>query len=258
MSTIVRTDAVVLRSLNYSETSQIVTLFTRKRGVVSVIAKGARKMKSRFGASLQPTSYIQAVFYYKPTRGLQTLTETSHMERFPDVHRSLEKLVIGQRIVELVDALLQEEEHNPVVFNLTVGVLRTLNEADERLGNLLAYFRLQLASALGFAPAVRKADVQALTDEGGRLNLNTGAIHPPEAQLPQARGASRVALRAFAVIARADLRDVMRMQMAPRTQLAVDGLIEDYLRYHLEEAYPTRSDDVASQLSGAGLSHPRG
>jgi len=156
VSTIVRTEAVVLRTLNYGETSQIVTLFTRERGVVSVMAKGARTMKSRFGATLQPTSYIQTVFYYKPTRGLQTLTETSHVEVFHDVHRSLEKLVVGQRLIELVDSLLQGEEAIPDVFNLTVGVLRTLNETEERFGHLLAYFRLRLAAALGFAPAVRK------------------------------------------------------------------------------------------------------
>jgi len=98
----------------------------------------------------------------------------------------------------------------------------------------------------------------ALPEEGGRLHLNTGAILPPEATDGNTRGASRAALRAFAVMARADLRDVLRMQMDQATHLALDGLIEDYLRYHVEDAYPNRSDDVAAQLFDATLSHRTG
>ncbi|MEL7362835.1 MAG: recombination protein O N-terminal domain-containing protein, partial [Bacteroidota bacterium] len=47
---IVRTDAVVLRTLDYGETSQIVALFAREHGLLSVIAKGSRRPKSRFGS----------------------------------------------------------------------------------------------------------------------------------------------------------------------------------------------------------------
>ncbi len=250
MSTIIRTDAVVLRSLEYSETSKIVGLFTREKGKVSVMAKGARRMKSRFGSTLEPMSHIQTVFYYKPTRGLQTLTETSYVNRFGHLHESLEKLVAGQRIVELVDALLQDEERNPAAFNLTTGVLQALNETERSIGNLLAYFRLQFASTLGFSPAVRKADVTSLPEEGGVLALDSGAIHPAGTDVSPGRRASRSALRAFAVFARANLSDAMRMQMDRATQLAVDGLIEAYLRYQFEDAYPSRSEEVAAQLFG--------
>lgn len=68
---IIRTDAVVLRGMDYGETSRILTLFTRRHGIIGAIAKGVRRPGSRFGSTLQPLSVIQAVYYYKAERDLQ-------------------------------------------------------------------------------------------------------------------------------------------------------------------------------------------
>ena len=136
---IVRTEAVVLRRMDYGETSQIVTLFTREKGRLAVMAKGARLPKSRFGSSLQPMSYMQAVLYYKASRGLQTLTESAHVQHFARIGHSLEKLSVGQRVMELTYALLHEEEANPLVFNLLVETLYQLNRrrgAGDQLASL--------------------------------------------------------------------------------------------------------------------------
>ena len=92
---IIRTEAIVLRKMEYRETSQIVTLFTREKGKMAVLAKGARLLKSRFGSSLQPMSYTQVVFYHKPTRGLQTLSESAHVQPFHRISRDLEKSPSG-------------------------------------------------------------------------------------------------------------------------------------------------------------------
>lgn len=245
---ILRTEAVVLRTLNYGETSQIVTLFTREKGKLSVMAKGARALKSRFGSSLQPMSYVQAVFYYRPTRSLQTLSECSHLVPFTGIARSLEKITVGLQMVELVAALMQEEEQNPAVFNLLVEVLEALHRAEAREGNLLQYFRLRLASALGFAPRIRKDAVEAITEEGGTLALTTGAVTSARRTSETSRKASRTALRAFSIFARAELADVMRLEMNATTRREVSALVETYLRYHFKDSYPSRSSSVIGQL----------
>lgn len=245
---IIRTEAIVCRSMEYGETSQIVTLFTREKGKIAVIAKGARLPTSRFGSSLQPMSYTQVVFYYKPTRSLQTLTESAHVEPFHGIGRSLERMTIGQRMVELAYALLQEEETNERAFHLLVTVLRRLDDAERHLENLLPFFQLHFAGVLGFAPSVEKESVQHLPDEGGYLALDTGAVHLQEAATASSRRASRSALRAYAVLVRADLDTVMRMELDARTRREVYTLVEEYLRFHVQEAYPARSEHILSQL----------
>ena len=252
---IIRTEAVVLRSLEYGETSQIVTLLTRDMGKIGVMAKGARRTKSSFGSSLQPMSYTEVVFYYKPTRDLQILSESSHVESFHDLRRTLDTITIGLQIVELVDAMMEEEDPQPEVFGMTVGALRRLNRHDERAANLWPYAQLRLAELLGIAPSIDRANVEAVEDEG-LLSRADGGVYPDHASPEAPLRASRAALRAYAVFARADLDTVMRMELEPNVRREVETLVQDFLRYHVEEAYPDRSREVIAQLEQPASRNP--
>ena len=252
---IIRTEAVVLRSLDYGETSQIVTLFTREKGKLGVMAKGARRPKSSFGATLQPMAYTQVVFYYKPTRTLQTLSESSHVESFHSLRRDLKSITVGLRIVELVDALMEEEDAQPEVFALLVRTLRRLDIAETRVTNLWLYAQLRLAQMLGVAPAVERDRVEAVTGDEGLLSLADGGVYPDgtrDAAPAEPRRASRAALRAYAVCARADLDTVMRLEMTPAVRREVEALVRDFLRYQFDDAYPDRSRSVIAQIEQAG------
>ena len=245
---IIQSDAIVLRGMDYSETSRIVTLFTRKQGKVSVMAKGARRTKSSFGSTLQPMAYTQVVYYYKPTRTLQMLTESSHVTALHRLHRSLDKITIGLRVVELVDALMEDEDPQPDVFELLLQSLQALNDADERIGNVWPYMQLRMARILGVAPAIDRENVQAVGEDGGIFSLSNGGVYPKSARPSNARPAPRAALRAFAIFARAELDVVMRMQLDASTRTTVQQLVRDYMRYHFENAYPTRTRDVIAQF----------
>ena len=252
---IIRTEAVVLRSLDYGETSQIVTLFTRENGKLGVMAKGARKPDSSFGATLQPMAYTQVVFYYKPTRTLQILSESSHVESFHQLRRSLKPITIGLQVMELLDALMEEEDPQPQAFQLAVRVLRRLNKSQERVANLWPYAQLRMAQLLGIAPAVERDSVEAVGDEG-LLSRADGGVYPASAAPEAPRRASRAALRAYAVFARADLDTVMRMELVTDVRREVEALVRAFLRYHVEEAYPDRGQEVIAQIERAGPHSP--
>lgn len=243
---IVRTDAVVLRAIPYGETSRIVSLFTRERGRVSVIAKGARVPGSRFGASLQPMSYCQSVFYYKAGRSLHTLSEASLVEPMLYLHRDIERVSTGIRIVELINALTEDDEPNPFLFNLVVQVLHHLDSPLLFPENLLPYFQLRMARALGFGPRFDRDTVEAVGEHGGFVSLSTGGVVPPGTE--HSRHVSRGAVRAFAIYARADIEHVLRMDVDGSTAREVDRLVDDFIRFHVEDAYPTRSARVLSQI----------
>jgi DNA repair protein RecO (recombination protein O) len=245
---IVRTEAVVLRSIDYGETSQIVTLFTEKRGKMAVMAKGARRTKSSFGSSLQPMSYTEVVFYYKPTRTLQILSESTHAIAFNDIRRSLEKITVGLRVVEIVRNLMEEEDAQPAVFDLLRQTLARLNTAETRVANLWPFFQLRMARVLGVAPAIERDDVEAVTSPSGWVSLEDGSVHPDDATPRMGHRTSRAALRAYAVFARADLETVMRMALSDDVRREVEELVEAFMEYHFEEAYPARSREVVGRL----------
>jgi len=253
---IVRTDAVVLHAFDYGETSRIVRLLTRQNGVIGVMARGARRPTSTFGSTLQPTSYIQAVYYHRPQRGLQTLKETSYVVRFKRLTAEVERVTTALRVVEVARLLLEEGEAHPLALDLVVHALGFIDAAEANVTNAAPWFQLRLAALLGFAPDVQREDVEALDDGGGRLLLQSGTIVAAGAEASalgfESSGegvvASRAALRAFAVLARTDLATVGRMRLAPAVRREVESLVDAYVRVHTETTYPERVRQVTDQL----------
>src|SRR5580700_7895306 len=90
---------ICLRKLEYSETSQILTLFAREHGLQRLIAKGAhRKTKagaSKFGGGVDLLEVGGAVFTHRPERELATLTEWDLREGHPELRRSLRGIYLG-------------------------------------------------------------------------------------------------------------------------------------------------------------------
>ncbi len=258
---IVRTDAVVLRAFDYGETSRIVTLLTRTHGVVGALARGARRPSSRFGSTLQPMSCIQAVLYVKPGRGLQTFKEAAHLVRFPHLDgRDLERVTTGLRAVEVARLALDEGDAHPLALDRLVETLAFADAAPSgHAANAVPWFQLRLAALLGFSPDVDREQVLALADDGGRLDLETGAVVATGTDADpgtdrSARGvpASRAALRAFAVFARTDLATSGRLRLDAATRREVETLADAYLRLHAGATFPERVRGVADQLD-AGL-----
>ncbi|MDT0630283.1 DNA repair protein RecO [Rubrivirga sp. S365] len=254
---IVRTDAVVLHAFDYGETSRIVRLLTRQHGVIGVIARGARRPTSQFGSALQPMSYVQAVYYYRPQRGLQTLKEAAPIVRWRRLGTDLDRVTLGLRVVEIARALLGEGEAHPLAVNLVTQTLDFIDESDDRPANALPWFQLRLAALLGFSPDVQREDVLALGDDGGRLLLQSGTVLAAGADAAE-RGrassgvrASRPALRAFAVFARTDLPTAGRMRLDEPTRREVESLADAYLRTHTEATYPERVRQVSDQIDAA-------
>ncbi len=260
---IVRTDAVVLRTLDYSETSRIVTLLTRSHGVVGALARGARRPTSQFGSTLQPMAAIQVVFYHRPGRGLQTLKETSHIVRWQHLTSDFARVPLGLRAVEVARAVLGEGEAHPLALDLLIRTLAYLDSA-EVPANAVPWFQLRLATLLGFAPDVHRDDVLAL-GEAGTLLLESGAVVPLDADGPAADSyadgrrsfgggvrASRAALRAFAILARTDLDTSGRMRLDRAVRHETEALVDAYLRTHTDSPFREKVRDVTDQID-AGL-----
>jgi len=68
---------------NLGEADRIITLFTREHGRIKAIAKGVRRTKSRFGARLEPASYVDLQLY--TGRTFDTITQVEAIENYGDV-----------------------------------------------------------------------------------------------------------------------------------------------------------------------------
>ena len=85
---IYNSEALILNTRFYGDTSLICNLFTRKYGRLSIISKGARTLKNPNRAILQPAQFIDLHYYYKPGRNIQILKEASINKHFFLMHKN--------------------------------------------------------------------------------------------------------------------------------------------------------------------------
>lgn len=173
------TDAIVLSTRRYSESSKIATLYTRSRGKTSVIARGAMQPRNRFGSLLQPFAVLATTIYLKEGRDLQTLSGAETLKRFGVLMRDLERMSVAMELVELVDAVVQGQEPNDVLFETIITALVRLD--DKGIDPQLSFvrFMVETASILGYAIRTEECGVcdepVTLYDSGVPYSIPAGA-----------------------------------------------------------------------------------
>ncbi len=150
---IIKTDAVVLRTRKYGDTSTIATLYTEAFGKMGVIAKGEREQASKGTGALDILSLISAVIYRKEHRDLQLLSRVEHRKTLRRVGEGMDRLAAGMVFLELTDSVTPLEEKNPSLYRLLVNSLLALEGADRNVGTLVLFFETRLLDILGFRPS---------------------------------------------------------------------------------------------------------
>ena len=145
--------AIVIRTVDFSETSLVVTLFTREFGKVGALAKGARRLKGPFESALDLLALCRIVFLHKSSDALDLLTEAKLLRRFRPPGRNLSGLYAGYYVAELLGALTDEDDPHPQLFDLADETLVGL-AAGESVAKWVARFELGLLRLLGHMPSL--------------------------------------------------------------------------------------------------------
>lgn len=145
--------AIVLRLVEFSETSLVVTLFTREFGKIGALAKGARRPKSAFEGALDLLSLCRVVFLHKSSDALDLLTEAKLQRRFRAASRDLTRLYAGYYVAELLDELTHLGDPHPDLFDAAEQALAELDGEGDVAAVLL---RLEMTALriLGHLPSL--------------------------------------------------------------------------------------------------------
>jgi DNA repair protein RecO (recombination protein O) len=147
-------DAVVLRRLDYSETSQVLALFTRSHGKARVIAKGIkRSTKTRFAPALDLLDMGTVVISVRHPRqeALGILTEWRQTAPAGALRERLDRLYSAQYAAALTSELTEDWDPHPYLFDALARVLEALSGAEQTL-DLLLRFQLVLLAEVGSIP----------------------------------------------------------------------------------------------------------
>jgi DNA repair protein RecO (recombination protein O) len=145
--------ALVIRTVDFSETSLVVTLFTREFGKIGALAKGARRLKSPFESALDLLALCRIVFLHKSSDALDLLTEAKLLRRFRPHGHDLSGLYAGYYVAELLGGLTDEEDPQPELFDLADETLVGL-AAGESASRWIVRFELGALRLLGHSPSL--------------------------------------------------------------------------------------------------------
>jgi len=154
-----KTEAIVLRSLRFSEADRILHLYTSTRGRVGAIAKGARKTKSRFGGRLEPLSHVELMLH-EGSGELHTVTGVDLLRSHRRAREDPYRLAVGLIAAEAMLRLFGEPEANERAFNALDRFLELLDDAPvlaplrPALDPLALSFQLKLLWLSGYLPHV--------------------------------------------------------------------------------------------------------
>lgn len=161
---LVNTDAIVLRTYNLAEADRIAVCLTRSAGLVRAVAKGARKMKSRFGAALEPFTLIRLAFYERENRDLVSISNAEILKSHFDLAAQLEVSEILAYMGELVADFSPPHEANEKLFRMVSACVDALESSPASARIVLRYFEVWLLRLAGLFP-----DVRSCADCGARL-----------------------------------------------------------------------------------------
>jgi DNA repair protein RecO (recombination protein O) len=141
-----KVEGIILRRSDYSEADRILTIFSKEKGKVRVIAKGVRKLTSRKAAALELFNFSE--IFITEGKGMGIVTEAEVKNSFRKWRDDLIRVGVAYYFCEIVDKLTADEEGHREVFELLRNALSKLE--DSKLKQQVFEFECKLLSTLGY------------------------------------------------------------------------------------------------------------
>lgn len=150
-----KAEGIILSRRNIGEADRIVTVFTKEYGMLRLMAKGIRRVKSRRAPHLEVFTRCQLMIHKGGT--LDSITEVSPIEMYDDIRSDLSRISIAYLYCELISVLLGQSQEHTDIYNLLADALGVLNSSDsERRQMASREFTLELLWRLGFLPRTKR------------------------------------------------------------------------------------------------------
>ena len=258
---LVKTEAIILKSMKYRDTSKIITFYTKEFGKLRGIAKGARLLKNKFGSAFEPMSHSMLLIYKKDHRDLHLISQCDTINAFKNLTEDLDRMTTALAVLELVDQIIREEERNPALFSLLIDTMSMLNDCTKNYLTYLQAFRIRFAALFGYTPnfeTCSECDKRIIIGKGetqfafqvarGAIFCNQ-CINPIELIGTQTNQnivftkCSAPVLQILRCLLTDQLVGLKNIEFNKSVGNEIDELLRLYLRFHFEVLKPLKSTE---------------
>ena len=223
---------MVLRTQKLGEADRIITLLTRDHGRIKAVAKGVRRTKSRWGARLEPASYVDLQLYTGKT--FDVVTQAESIENFGDeIASDYQSWTVASAILEGAERFTAQE-HEPALqhYLLVVGALKALAHKTYDANLILDAYLLRSLSVAGYAPSMTSCSICEAPGPHKYFSLVGGGSVCTTCKPSAAATPSPETLTLMSDLLTGDWESAVVSDYRSRREAS--GLIAAYLQWHLE------------------------
>ena len=217
-------EGIIVSEVDYKESSKILNIYTKEYGIIGVIARGSKRLKSNFSGLTTKLTYAIFIVNYKEN-GPSTLMEVNVIDNFKNIRKDIDKISYAMYITDLVTQVFKHE-NNIKIYDLYISSLKEINENIDYIviTNIL---ELKLLDFLGIRPVIdecvscgKKDSIVTISSyKGGFLCndcvKNEKILHPKTLKL----------IRMFYYV---DISKIEKIEISENIKKEINDFIDDY------------------------------
>ena len=233
---ILKTEAIVLKTYDFRETSLIGHFFTKGYGRIDGILKGIRKDPRKFGSTLEPFSVNEIIFYQKRNSSLHLVSQCDLIQNFNHIRTCLKSIAFASYLADLLRHLMPQEERNEQVYELALYAFTQINQGSE-VEKVLRIFIIKCLKIIGFRPRLdgciscNKSIFEAAyfnVKKGGLLCSRCALANPSSSDVLKGTIASIVHLE------NNTWENALRLSLNGKMKEELNHILDNFIEFHLQ------------------------
>jgi DNA repair protein RecO (recombination protein O) len=236
----IKTEGLVIREINIGEGDKILTILSKEYGKISVIAKGARRPRSRFTACAQFLCYSKFVLF--KGREIHTMNSCEVIESFSKLGNDLIRLTYASHIIDIISDTALEEHPAKKTLKLLLNTLYYLTKTEKSPELVTRIFELRYLCLLGYAPYI-KGCINCLSSDFENLQFSfkkCGFICNNEKCLSSDPSTLKIlpgTAKAIYYIVCSDINKLFNFELSETILKELSQVVDRYLKERLEKNY---------------------
>lgn len=230
-----RSEAIVIKRTDFGEADRLLTLFSREKGKIKAIAKGARKPQSRKTGHVE--LFMRSNFLFAAGKALAIITQAEMVASYKELRADLVRSTYASYAVELLDRFTVEEDRHVGLYHLLADALGWFAHFSDPL--LAArYYELRVLALTGFQPQLFYcvACGEAISEQDQFFSAEMGGLLCPSCRQAdrRAEAISAVAVKVLRYLQTRPWETVQALQLRRSVQAELERIMHFYLTYVLE------------------------
>ncbi|MFS1513515.1 DNA repair protein RecO [Chengkuizengella sp. SCS-71B] len=248
-----KVEGIVIRAIDYGEGNKIIVIFTKETGKASIMARGAKKLKSRLSSVTQLFTYAEFTYYKKGKMG--TLNDGEAIKSFHDLNLDIYKSTYAAYLVELIDRMIDEQEASSFIFEQLLASLEFIEEGKDPLV-ITHIFEMKILKLAGYYPILTECiSCGRELNDSSFFSISLGGTlcqicKSKEQYVKKINVRSLKLLRLFQEI---DIRRLGKINISDSIKKEVNMLMRDFMDTHVNINWKSRY--VMDQISKSNLNN---